>query len=581
MPQPFLTHEHPWTRLAALRLNLASGVPSLLPDEVAELLLRSDLSFLANDLNTGLFEFRLMDGASATSTWNDLVCDAAQYLFRVRPGRETAEVLCGMYHRHISAHTAMKLDALTVAMGFPELAVEAEEERRFLERLRSDPVQPADDFLLDMLGEALGGLPSPPERRKLLTLGQFLHDIRMGRFVAGAYQVLGKRHDPPAVKAVLMGLIGLLRVDPAELAADVAWARTQRRANGFFLFTLPHGRESTEDWGRARTLSLSVADLVRALRHPSRIIATLAAYLIAGGVGGDQAREMVKEVLRGGHPQALSVIASIAQFIWEDDARRVLLDRLDAGMTAGCEDLIEQLPKLPGEVDHRLLEGMAAAVRSESVPIVTAAAEALFSLSTDMVAPLIPLIREAYSKWTESGAPCPRCGTAVKGSRCPRCHPDESGAYTVNSSPRAALISLLVHLNQLGVTELVFLCGDSRSDVSETARKALTSHLTKMPETIPDILGTLRTDDPISTGALRAILAVEPHLLAPYKEQLLDLLSAPASRVRHLLVRHLASAQWLSLSEARAAAITALNDTEPSIRDRAVLTIRTIEQRGI
>ena len=86
-------------------------------------------------------------------------------------------------------------------------------------------------------------------------------------------------------------------------------------------------------WEAGAEAEPDVRVLVRALVHPSAVIATVAAVLLAHGVGGPRAPELITQTLTDGDEQCLNLVAWIAPRIWEDQAVEIVLNRLGGPLT--------------------------------------------------------------------------------------------------------------------------------------------------------------------------------------------------------------------------------------------------------
>jgi hypothetical protein len=128
------------------------------------------------------------------------------------------------------------------------------------------------------------------------------------------------------------------------------------------------------------------------------------------------------------------------------------------------------------------------------------------------------------------------------------------------------------------VEQLLRLCGDERSDVSEAAREGLTDGLANQPEHTSHVISAIHSGT-CPPGALLAVLALPSEQLARKHTALLDLLSSPVVEVREQMLSAIADGSWLQPDDALLAAELAVSDEDPAVRDRAVTTCRHLYER--
>jgi hypothetical protein len=219
----------------------------------------------------------------------------------------------------------------------------------------------------------------------------------------------------------------VLDLNKEELAQDATWALAglqKLNQDGMpwqsLLSLLPNFPVSPE-LPRCDSLDVQSEDLLRALHHPSIVIANGAAQLLAAV--GEGKEDIASLLLSTQDERLLAILATIVGRLWEVEARPLLLKRLDQGYTPGSWCLIEVLPYLPGEhTDQQFQQMLLRALQAEEPRIAIAAVHALQQLDISLLRGVVPALQAALLYWTEQGESakassfyiadeCPTCGT--------------------------------------------------------------------------------------------------------------------------------------------------------------------------
>lgn len=599
LAQPLVHHAQPWTQLIAVVLTLACGQEYTDESVIVQLL---DIGIGADDqaspssLQTeqhrefwhqilrGGFRIRgkkfiLDSGSSGWHFWNLLVEMACGWLIRIQPQEAVKKIEQFVSEgRNINGPTHEALMRILLANGYSELfsSVLQSRDSKITERfLAVGSLAEADRAFLESLlclapaGQKSQHVESQPQ--ELSALGALVYGMRVQSLGLGDWLILSKRYDLHAVDAVLKGVIAAHHLDSDELAAEALWILDQMRTRGVeytLLSSLPEV-DIHPDWAQARNANVSTPDLVRALRHPSELIAKNAAQLLAHGVGGPDAPPLIGEVLWDGHEQALKFVAWIAPYIWKEQALDIILDRLDGPLTRGCHWLLRFLPNTASDdSDQRFLNALLRGVHADDPYIGRGAAEALSELQTAELEPITNSLRDAYDYWTHRRIVCETHETEVQGSSCPVCN-------VIPRTPRSELVRVLAKLDGVTSDELLELCDDPNHYVQEAAVEIMMEKLANNTDLLTSVLQSAQSKG-ISIDLLSEILALPPQELCEIREELVNLLNVHSADVRAAVIKALVGG-WIDREAASGLARVALQDRALEVRDQATETLRSLE----
>lgn len=347
--QPLLQHAQEWTRLCALYLALEAG-EMMIDVECLETFF-DDLSVdpLSHREGRGTFS---LEGEIA----NEVIARGAETLAQRRPDTRTKELLQRLYdlQHTITSGTQEKLRCILLKLGSQAFIEEREEGQMKHIRHLFTASHLADQKMLEtILRLTSSPLASEKKQRKLKALAVLLYALSVPDAPLQHWSVLSRLDDVKAIEAVLLGYIASLQLNKEELAQDAAWAlgELQQAAQqglvvGSLLSLLPKFPVKRE----LHPFDIAVVpegDLIRALKHPSMIIARGAVQLLA--IAGKGKEEIKTLLLTSSGKGLLSIIAQTAALLWGREARPLLIKRLEQGYTPGSSPLIEALPHLLGD----------------------------------------------------------------------------------------------------------------------------------------------------------------------------------------------------------------------------------------
>jgi hypothetical protein len=171
---------------------------------------------------------------------------------------------------------------------------------------------------------------------------------------------------------------------------------------------------------KREALDVQSEDLLRALQHPSIVIANGAAQLLAAVGGGKE--ELASLLLTTEDERLLAILATIAGRLWEAEARPLLMKRLDQGYTPGSWWLIEALPTLPGgRADPQFQQTLQHALQAEDPRVAIAAIHALQELDISLVRGMALALESALLYWSEQGERAKVTSVFYIAEDCPTC----------------------------------------------------------------------------------------------------------------------------------------------------------------
>lgn len=572
--RPLARHSQPWTRVAALRLLIAAGDNFIDFDALEECLGDPPVE---RGIQPGLRAPVFQTGHdSEWGIWNDVVVLGARALFGHGRVTTAAEHIEGLVREGalIGSRSASQLRSILAQLGRPPVLDSGLSGLRLADTLgNTERDRSADRALLEAVLRVCGGASSSnSEPRRMVALGALIHGLQLPEHSVQAWSVLAERESLETLDAVLAAAIYLLDIDRIELARDVTSALARMMDDpSLWLIRIPPYVPTHIDWNRAADAPISADVLVKALLHPSMIVAFVAAQLLSAGAGGTRAASLVEDVINSDDEQALEVVSLIAAHVWRDRALEIVLARLRRGFSLGSRHLLRVLPKLPGApADRRTQETLILALTADDSRVAATAAAALRQIDAGQFYPVVPPLQQALALWTERGALCERCGTYVRGGSCPKHN-------VVPDSPRADLVRLLVRDGGITAPELVALSGDSRHDVWQAATEGLPVLLSGRVETTRQIVYDIAAGR-CPQRALLGVLSLPRSELALVGTELTKLLNSSSVLVRREVLDSLANSRWLSRADSLAAARIALSDSDRSVRDHAVRALRKLRQ---
>jgi len=587
---PLFYHPQSWTRLTALRLMLAAGEAVvninalemffddlLTPEQVSAPSGSSPLQTLqAQDARRYFLERR-----EPWSTSNEVIALGAKMLVNKRPSEATAIRLerLARLKRDINDSALNALLQGLELLGCTDVADQIRKE--YTEQLNTlswnnavKKCRQGEKAFLEAVLRATGISPAiEGNQRRPIALSILLYALELPQWPIREWSVFDERYDLAAIDVVLTGTIIALGLSYTEVAIDTAWvlARvtniSQATNAGIPLLSVLSEITVEPEWRRViEKANLPTADLVRALLHPSQVIAFGAAQLLEAGAGGQETSILLEDILDQGNDFALEMIALIADSIWGKEAFTKLLRRLDSPLSDGCRWLLQALPRLSeGQADEQVREILIRSLTTDNPQIVIAVAETLQSLPDTFLKPSTE-IQKAFTLWSTRGDYCEEHQHYVR-SEC-------SGRVPL--CPRVEILKLLSRVSALPLHEWLDACRDPHQHVRKAALQGVTRTLTSQPEYILEVIGDVNKGQHPSS-VLEAILSLPTAHLVSEQKTLLALFSSESAILRRIMIRNAATATWLTKEQAINVAQVALEDSDPTIRNLAVTTMRRLK----
>ncbi len=574
---PLMHHPQLWTRFAALRLALAAGDTVVDFDALEELFDEwialketpeyGEVALL--QITSGLGKY-VLDLSGAFWDGNEVLELGTEALVRIRPSEATAkrlERLARLLKERLNDPALLALLQGLKQLGHADTADQIEKE--YIASLKVGPwdgitkeSRQADRELLEAILRVNGSAPTVAhEQRQPIALSMLIHALGLPQFSIKDWLVFRKRYDLVAVDTVLRGTIVALGLNQTEVVADARWA-----------LTLIEDTSQTRDanpslWSIIPKLPVE-PDWKRALRHPSHAIVYGAAQLLDAGVGGQTASNLLEEVLEQGNDFELRMIALIAPSVWGKEALVKLLRRLNGPLSRGCRWLLRELPRISeGQTDECIREVLVRNLTADDPQVAIAAAETLQSLPDTFLKPGLSGMRTAFTIWSTRGDYCEHHQRYVRGACC----------NYVPLCPRAEIFKLLARFSALTLHELLDACRDPHSNVRTVATQGVARVLASQPEYISEVIDDVDKGHHPSS-VLEAILLLPSTALMTAQEALITLFSSESAVLRRIMVRNAATATWLTKEQAVNAAQVALEDSDLTVRNLAVATLRSLRR---
>jgi hypothetical protein len=326
---PLLEHAQIWTRISAMYLIWVGGndfanldILEQVLDEISKSQRKARKivnisSETDNTTTAATVRKKLLSHPEGWIIQNRAVVRGAEVLARLRPNEATKTLLQSLYLSHnISAGTYFRLAEILSQLGCQE----------FVEQ--HSPGLSAIDFLIWRKNGHLADLKMletilrvtkfafiPPKKpRKLLALTTLVHALNVPESGVTDWDILHRLNDFQAIEAVLLGFIQAYSISLKELALDTMWVlneilkaeqdKTWSKSLLNLLPEIPVKLDTPED----TIIDVPTEDLVRALKHPSGIIARGALYLL---VISKQKEELL-DLLKNENEEVLQIIEKLA-----------------------------------------------------------------------------------------------------------------------------------------------------------------------------------------------------------------------------------------------------------------------------
>jgi hypothetical protein len=597
----FIDHEHEWTRLAGLTARFAAGKEYVTLEQTQRWL--NDLRFVRR------FHFKRESAESRTPALPDQAYELQEYSLLCaiekiftespEPRQVVADTLERLRHG-ISSGTTFKLVPILGRYNAHDIAVKVFELDKpmasMLEFFRRMKTETSDGklvevALLEVIISATQGdkaeettdqvLPADvdPSMSAFTNLSILISGLDFWETPYDHLQSINDRRKEAALKEVLRGTIIALSLSPVRIAQEAKLAVEKLPETKYGLLSeLFRNIPSTPDWGRARDASLNCALIVDALSHSSLIIIVAAANLLEAGVGGDEARQLIRQALQNGSGFTLGAIAAIAPQLWDEkDSVEILLERLKGTPSPGFEHIYKALAKLAPSVGEavraEIREAILTGLHSDNPKNATGAADALLLLALANNPELIERLKTALEHWTERGSWCERCDAVVKDSSCSNCR-------HIPPNPRSTLIKVLTRFGELDTEELLHYCEDGWHDVPDVAYEALAERAGADPNLLKSLLARINKGLPpyessTAINLLYRLLKLPAETLSAVEPDLLALTGSDVPAIRDVIISSL-TAEWVTSEAAGRLATEALNDPSPGVRNSATKVLRLL-----
>jgi hypothetical protein len=428
-------HSQQWTRVSALYLALeANDIPvppheldafldMLLAEELLPERTQSYFSGTGKKLFTVGWDFQ-----------NKMLVRVAEVLAHIRPDAQTKSVIQTIYEKHstISSGTHQELRNVLVDLRCDTFLKEYDrkEAEKWKGGLLGSHVKKhqadAEQKVLEIiLRQTAFPNVSIKKRRKLQFLATLLYTLQVPETPFRDWLALRRLDDVAAIEAVLSGYIEALHLNKEELALDTVWVAAELKKMKLgediqrsLLSLLPKFPISSA-LQKMTSLPVAKKDLLRALHHPSVIIAMGAANLLEAAQEGKE--EVAVLLLQSRDQRLLSILVQIAEALLGEEARHILMKRLAQENTPEDWFLIEKLPSLPGnDADIQFQQTLRRELEKREPDRVIAAVHALQTIEISLIRDISPMLPSILLFWREQGTKA-KATLVQKDKECPAC----------------------------------------------------------------------------------------------------------------------------------------------------------------
>jgi len=338
--QPLFAHHQKWTRLTAIDLALASGSKFVEIETVEHILkdvLTSPISSFKpmkegkkDKLDTKRIRELFLDSNDGWDIQNDVIVRGTEVMASTRPDTATKELLKALFlSSAISGVTHSELAHTLKGLGCQEFVEQhqasfsQESIRDWLKKSRN-----ADQKMLEVILRVTHfSAPQPRKRRKLLALTTLIHALDVPESGITQWDTLNQLDDVTAIEAVLQGFIHLYGISRRELALDTMWTLEKiqeglRNENTHLsLLQLLPKIPIEHDVTQETSMNVPIQELIRALKHPSTIIANGAALLLVVGGRRVELEGLLQQMKQDidTSEQMKMLLGKIVPHMWEND----------------------------------------------------------------------------------------------------------------------------------------------------------------------------------------------------------------------------------------------------------------------
>jgi HEAT repeat protein len=551
----------PWVRLAALAVAVHAGKAFINPD-----ILREIYSQLG-----GAIGFRINEGKAVWDTdegkrlEHAMIGPATAALFEVFPQQEAVTIAeKKLFDDNITSGSVEEISTVLTQNGHAEIVERYN--KRFAERFGEfiwdkRNSKAAETFFASLIAAA-GLTPAEVQAATdtdFQTIGAVASTISLMHVAAYEYTNLGNGTGfvDNTMANVLKGVIAALDLQPTLVAAEAKAAIDHVSSGRSELDCFPNVPTEPK-WNAAANCGMDIPLLTSALDHPSLIIVIGAANLLEGGIGGAEAAKAIEAVMSTCGENGLFVISHIAKAVWGQRAVDVLLERLDGELSAGCQHLFPRLTEWSDDSQRdRIRKSLLRGLKAESPEVAKGAAKAFLKGNFADAAKVE--LRDALDYWKVHEESYP-----VRGGIVP-------------PSPREDLVTALVARRLLSLGELIDLSKDVRFDVKDAATNAIKQLAEENSERLREVLEAIERGE-LDLTLLTALAGSPRAIFARARDSVLHFLRSESAPKRVAALTTL-SHPWIDSNRAIGLASTYLTDSDPTVRDQAVRTLRLLRSR--
>jgi hypothetical protein len=313
---PLLQHPQEWTRISAMYLLLVGDDPSAdlgILERLLDELSKSDqetqgsqggITEAGDTTTAAAIREKLLFFSDGWAVQNKVIVRGAEVLARLRPNIATKSLLQALYlSSNISYKTHQNLADILIALGCQEFVQQNTSglsERNWINWFRETLL--ADLRMLEtILSVTKFTFILPKKLRKLLNLTTLIYALNVPKSGVSDWNILRRLDDIQSIEAVLLGFIQAYSIPMKELALDTMWAlneiqqAVQDDAWNISLLDLLLHIPVKLDTPKGVNIDVPTEDLVRALKHPSGIIARGALYILFLSQQKEELRTLLKD----------------------------------------------------------------------------------------------------------------------------------------------------------------------------------------------------------------------------------------------------------------------------------------------
>ncbi|HSY19710.1 MAG TPA: hypothetical protein VK815_15310, partial [Candidatus Acidoferrales bacterium] len=497
-------------------------------------------------------------------------------LLREQPKERSLELVERFLgQKHITSGEMFSAEKVFSRLGFQDVVAKRNAGRwQSVEALRNIDWQAVSEsyrsvcrIILAATGKTETKVESPPGFIPK-AFGDLFQVLELWEAPAGILTAMGFNKERASAIEVVRGAIIVGGLNKSDLA---------REANILLLsddpFKLMFGGNCPKsgpetDWKLAAGAQLDSALISRAFLHPSDCIQWTAARLIWGGVAVKETPEIIRSLFFKCEGNSLHYISSIAGVLWGEKAQEIIISRLHSGSRRGLRHVCRALGSLVGPKKNEVVQQELTSLLVETdLEIALGAAEGLRAMKISSSPAFTRDIERAFAHWYRVEIKCGRCNVSIEQTSCPKCH-------VVPPAPHGEIVRILAAIGAASMERLLELCEDDWGSVQDAAVETLTDWGKRDANLLRKLLRRfVRGGGP--TKLLDALLKLPSDLLTQVIPELTLLARSRARDVRIQFFEMLPSLP-IANTDSRGLATKGINDTEASVRNAAVRSLRVL-----